>query len=191
MRLRQVNIGKADVQAGLDFILLQLRNLVGNELADVHGLLSDGEHSLRPQYPEIRLVDLQKNLLTRGDDILLFGFSVFVRAFDQFVCAAEVGDQLVDGEAVAIAIKNAWGCQCSGADARVILRIGPSGTPIYQRVVSGSRLRHLCLSGIRQISGRLNLRMILKRDLLSVVKVERLRPWCPLRHLRSGGLCGV
>ena len=71
----------------------------------------------------------------------------------QFVSAAEVGDELSDGDAIRIAVVDSRVIQGAGGNAAVVFRLRAGKTAEGLRVVRRARLRHLSFRGSGQVTG--------------------------------------
>ena len=172
--LRQVYVGKTDVEAGPQFIFFQRGDLIGDELAVFHRFLGDLQYRLRLQDGVVGGVHLQQNIGPRGSDVHFLRLGVKLRAFHQFVSAAKIGDQLLDRDAVREAIVDDGVVQRAGGDAAVVLRFHARGAAEGVRIVIGASLGDLRFRRGGEIGSRLDLRMILNGDFLRFLQGEAL-----------------
>ena len=98
--------------------------------------------------------------------------------------AAKIGDQLLDGDAVGEAIVDDGIIQRAGGDAAVVLRFHAGGTAVSVRKIFRAGFSDLRLRDCGQIRSGLNLRVILKGDLLCLLQGEALRCRGRRRSLR-------
>src|SRR5271156_63058 len=97
--------------------------------------------------------------------------------------APEVCDELTGGNALCKAVVDHGIVQSTGADAAVIFRVSSRDAAVDRRIIGGASLRHLRLRCCGDVRGRLDLRMVLKRDLLGLAHSESLSS---LSQSRSG-----
>ncbi len=172
--LREVHVGEADVQPRFDFVLRQRGDLVGDKLALVDRLLGHGENGLRLQHGEVGLIGLKQDVGAGGDDVFFFGLGMEAGALDEFVCAAKIGDELIHGDAISVAIEDDGIVQTARGDAAVGLGVGSGKAAVGEGIIRGAGLRDLRLSRDSQMRGGLNLWMILDGDFFGVEQGEVL-----------------
>ena len=172
LRLREIYIGEAHIQSGLNLIFLEFGNLISDELAVLHCFLGYSENRLRSQQTVVRLIHGQQHVGARGDYILLRRLRVQVRTLDEFMGASEIGHQLIHGHAVGVSLVDNRIVERSCRNAAVVLRVHCGDAAKSRRIISRARLRNLRLCRCRQVSCSLNLRMVLNRDLLCLLQVQ-------------------
>src|SRR5208283_765262 len=101
------DLRKAHVQFGPQFVGGQRSNLVQQQLSRVQRLLGDMQHRLRLERAEIAGVHLQQNLLAGGGGVLVCGLGLKSGAGREIGGAAEIGDELADGQSTGATVKNA------------------------------------------------------------------------------------
>ena len=174
LRLREIHVGKAHVQIGLEQALGHGGDLIGDELALLDGFLSHLKNRLGFQHAKVSLVDLQQHVLLRSDDAFLLRLRVQVGALDQFVGASEVGEQLSDQQAVGFAVVNDRVVQAAGGDAAVRHGGRAGQASVGLGIIAGAHFADLLLGRQGQILRGLDLRVIRQGDLFRVGQGEHL-----------------
>ena len=90
------------------------------------------------------------------------------------MCAAKIGDELVHGDAISVAIEDDGIVQTAGGDAAVGLGVGSGKAAVGEGIIRGAGLRDLRLGRDSQMRGGLNLWMILDGDFFGVEQIEAL-----------------
>ena len=184
-RLRQIHGYEADVQFRTQFVVIESRYLVHQQLARSHRLLRHLHQPLRAQRPKVSLVDAHQHVVLGGLRGLRGGAGLQTGTGHQVRRASGIGNQLAERDTLPDAVEQAGIGEKAGADAcpRIGLRTG--NIPRQRRKICRPGFVDPLVHGRRDVLRRQNLGVIFQRQRFGILQIQ-LRRGSGLRRKAAG-----
>ena len=150
-------------------------------------MLRDFHRSLRLQYVEIGAIHVEQHVYRVAVEFCTAACAWKRALATRFEVRSEVGDQLLDVDALAFAIEQTRGRQIAGADPRTDRSLAiQSDRQSDSRIVSGAIDHDLLIREVDLVLRRLNLRMILDRQCFGLLQRQHGRRLGEQCHRQAG-----